>query len=122
LPHEQLLSLFESSRAFVQHSLQSADGVCEGTPVAILEAAAAAMPVISTDHAGISQAVIHEETGFLVEETDLSAMVRFMKALLSDPKRSRRLGKRARIHARSNYDIKRHLSRLNQILATTVHQ
>ncbi|RYF82142.1 MAG: glycosyltransferase, partial [Chitinophagaceae bacterium] len=47
--------------AFVQHSVIALTGDSEGTPVGIMEAQAAALPVISTMHAGIPDVVIHNE-------------------------------------------------------------
>lgn len=46
----------------------------EGLPVSILEAMSYGLPVISTRHAGIPEAVVEAETGFLVEEGDCYEM------------------------------------------------
>ena len=60
---------------FLQHSIVDPDsGDEEGLPVAILEAMANALPIISTVHAGIPEAVVDSETGFLVNEGDCSNM------------------------------------------------
>ena len=56
---------------FVQHSVTASNGDKEGTPVAILEASLAGMPIISTSHAGIKDAVEHNITGVLSEEYDV---------------------------------------------------
>ena len=48
----------QHARAFVQHSVTAADGDSEGTPVSILEAGAAGLPVVSTRHAGIPEGVV----------------------------------------------------------------
>src|SRR6266850_2559879 len=61
-----------SARCFVQHSMEAANGDCEGTPVGILEAGASGLPVVSTRHAGIPDVVIEGETGFLSAEKDVS--------------------------------------------------
>src|SRR5690606_23850749 len=42
----------------------------EGQPLAVLEAMAAALPVVATPRAAIPDAVAHEETGLLVPEGD----------------------------------------------------
>lgn len=116
LPHEHTRKLLEESRAFVQHSVQEENGVCEGTPVAILEAGASALPVIATRHAGISQAVIHESTGLLVEERDLQGMAQHMAQILQNQNLARKLGQSARNHIRENYSIERHLANLQTII------
>ncbi|MEO6327862.1 MAG: glycosyltransferase [Ginsengibacter sp.] len=45
------------SRAFVQHSLHTSDGDSEVRPVAILEAMACGLPVISTNHNGTNDTI-----------------------------------------------------------------
>ena len=58
IPHEKLIPYFKDACMFIQHSVQPSYGDAEGTPNTILEASAAALPVVSTKHAGIPQAVI----------------------------------------------------------------
>lgn len=117
LRHEQVAPLFKSACCFVQHSVQPTYGDAEGTPVTILEAGAAGLPVVSTRHAGIRDAVIHGETGFLVEERDISGMAEAMLALLQDKQLCRTMGEKAREHIRSNYNIKRHLDCLDDLIS-----
>jgi len=60
---------------FVQHSMTDPEtGDEEGLPVAILEAMSAALPVVSTRHAGIPEAVVDGSTGYLVNEGESAAM------------------------------------------------
>jgi glycosyltransferase involved in cell wall biosynthesis len=52
----------------------------EGLPVSILEAMGYGLPVVSTLHSGIPEAVVEGESGFLVPEGDTDAMAdRFVK-------------------------------------------
>lgn len=116
LRHEQVVPLFAKACAFVQHSVQPTYGDAEGTPVAILEAGAAGLPVVSTRHAGIQDAVIHGETGFLVEERDIDGMAEAMLRLLTDKSLCRTMGEKAREHIRTNYNIDRHLSSIDGLI------
>ena len=78
-PHEVVSSLMEQCHAFVQHSVVDPDtGDEEGMPVAIREAMGHALPVVSTRHAGIPEAVRHGQTGFLVNEGDVDGMAMHM--------------------------------------------
>lgn len=52
----------------------------EGTPVSIIEAQAAGIPVIATDVGGVSDCMINGETGLLTPSSDVEA---FSNALLS---------------------------------------
>lgn len=74
-PHTFVRQLLERADIFLQHSLTDPEtGDEEGLPVSILEAMAAALPVVSTRHAGIPEAVVEEETGILVDEGAAAAM------------------------------------------------
>ncbi|MFC1688672.1 glycosyltransferase [Pseudomonadota bacterium] len=117
LHHEQVLELFSHACGFVQHSVVPTYGDSEGTPVAILEAGAAALPVISTRHAGIQDAVVHGQTGFLVKERDIDGMAGYMKMLLDDQGLCKTMGGAAREHIRINYNIERHIACIDQLIA-----
>ena len=52
---ENVADLMESALCFVQHSVTAADNDMEGSPVAVIEAGMAGLPVISTLHAGIAR-------------------------------------------------------------------
>ena len=96
LNKEEIKILFQNSIAFVQHSVVAETGDSEGTPVAILEAQAAALPVISTYHAGIPDVVLNGETGLLVEEHDVEGMSKNMIRILEEEGLAKRLGEAGR--------------------------
>ena len=74
--------LLRDCGVFVQHSLTDpATGDEEGLPAAIQEAMANALPVISTRHAGIPEAVAHGETGLIIDEGDVNGMAEAMLAI-----------------------------------------
>jgi colanic acid/amylovoran biosynthesis glycosyltransferase len=105
-----------SARAFVQHSVEAVSGDSEGTPVAVLEAGASGLPVISTRHGGIPDVVIHGETGFLVDECDVRGMTQHMIAVLTDPLMADRLGQSGRRRVESCFSAERSLSTLRAII------
>ncbi len=109
---ERTAQYFSKATMFLQHSVTTVDGVMEGTPVAILEAAAAGLPVVSTRHAGIPQAVLHGETGFLVEERDVKGMTAHILRLLEDEQLASQLGCRGRDHIRTNFSQRDHIQRI----------
>ena len=61
-------------------------------PVAIMEASAAGVSVISTIHAGIPDIIIDGKTGFLNKELDVDGMAANMILLLEDKDLAVRLG------------------------------
>jgi glycosyltransferase involved in cell wall biosynthesis len=115
-PHDAVAREMRRSRAFVQHSVTGADGDREGTPVAILEAGAAGLPVIATRHAGIPDVVIHDNTGLLVDERDINGMAEHMVSLARDAQFAGELGRAAASHVRKHYTMDQSISRLARIV------
>lgn len=113
---DEIAKLLKNSRAFVQHSLRPPNGDSEGTPNTILEASATGLPIVSTRHAGIKDAVVHGETGFLVEEGDWQGMAQYMIQLAQEPILAGKMGRAARRHMEENYSKKKRVERLLQLL------
>lgn len=104
LEHQEVAELMRSALIFVQHSVTASNGDTEGTPVGIMEASASGLPVVSTRHGGIREAVIHGETGFLVEERDEKGMAEYIIQLCSNPKRAKQMGMEGRMHMQAHYE------------------
>jgi len=119
--HARVAALMGESRVFVQHSLVPASGDTEGTPVAILEAGAAGLPVVSTRHAGISEAVIHGKTGFLVNQGDIDAMAEYLYQLLANLELASEMGKNAREHISANFSMRQSIEKLRKIVEGCVN-
>ncbi|MDX1932717.1 MAG: glycosyltransferase [Capsulimonadales bacterium] len=116
-PHAEVADRMRTARAFVQHSLQAANGDCEGTPVAILEAGASGLPVVSTRHAGIPDVIVEGQTGFLTNEGDADGMADGMIRLARDPSLAGTLGRAARQRIATLYTLQDSLRRLANALA-----
>jgi len=113
----QVAELFRGARAFVQHSVTAPSGDSEGTPVAVMEAGAAALPAIGTRHAGIPDVVLDGETGLLADEFDIEGMARHMIRLANDPELAGRLGRAARQRVTSCFSSERMAGELREVLA-----
>ena len=116
LDHEQIAGEMRRARAFVQHSIVASDGDSEGTPVAILEAGAAGLPVVATRHAGIADVVRRGETGYLVDEGDVAGMAERMIELARDPALAEELGRNAANHIRRYFKMEQSIRRLSRVL------
>jgi len=108
--------LLEESLAFVQHSIISHIGDMEGTPLAILEASIAGLPIISTYHAGIPDVIINGETGILVEEHDVYGMSQAMIELCDNKELAIQLGAKGKLNISNNFSMKKHIDNLDNIL------
>jgi len=101
---------------FLQHSVTDEAGDQEGLPVAILEAMALGLPVISTRHAGIPEAVREGETGYLVDEGDSMGMADRLILLAQDAALRRRLGEAGWETARDGFTWEKERRNLLAIL------
>lgn len=115
-PHEMVREEMQRARAFVQHSVVARDGDSEGTPVSVLEAAASGLPVVSTDHAGISDAVDDGITGYTVPERDVAGMALRMVEIARDPDLTDRLGRAGRERVQRLYSRDLRNERLREIV------
>ena len=84
----------------------------EGSPNAVLEAMAAARPVVATRVGGVPDAVHDGDTGMLVPAGDADAVATALRALLLAPTRARALGAAAQTLARAEYHESRVIPRL----------
>jgi len=117
VPHAAVAQAMQGARAFVQHSVQAADGDCEGSPVAVMEAGAAGLPVVATRHAGIPETVVDGTTGLLVDEYDVPEMAAHMVELARDPALAGRMGRAGRERICTQFSMANSIGRLTEILA-----
>ena len=97
---------------FVQHSVTAIAGDTEGTPVAIMEAMAAGLPIVSTIHAGIPEVVKNNFNGFVVEEKDVDGMAKQIIYLLKNKEKKEEFGKNARQLVKEKYLLVSHINRI----------
>jgi glycosyltransferase involved in cell wall biosynthesis len=92
------MSILKSSDLFVMPSRY------EGTPIALLEAAALARPILASATGGIPELVQHQEHAFLVLPGDPEALAQGLLKLTLDREYAALLGQRAqqRIHEKFN--------------------
>lgn len=112
----QYRDFLAESLAMVQHSITAVSGDSEGTPLSILEASAAGLPVISTKHAGIPDIITNNHSGLLVEEHDVDEMVKQMLHLLESPELAQQLGTNGKNNMKANFTLDRHIKVLNELL------
>lgn len=76
----------------------------EGLPTSLIEAAACARPLITTDVPGCREVVTHGVDGLLIPVRDAEALARAIARLHDDPALARRLGQAAREKALAEFD------------------
>jgi len=79
----------------------------EGLPITLLEAMAAALPVVVSPVNAIPEVVSDPENGLFVPPGDRAALTRAIVALARDPERRRRMGAANRSKAEQELDVSR---------------
>jgi colanic acid/amylovoran/stewartan biosynthesis glycosyltransferase WcaL/AmsK/CpsK len=111
----EVLRLLGQADIFLAPSVTSQDGDQEGIPVVLHEAMASGLPVISTRHTGIPEAVQDGESGFLVGERDINGIADRLTHLLKHPEARWEMGQRGRKHVEDFYNLDTQNDRLIQI-------
>jgi colanic acid/amylovoran biosynthesis glycosyltransferase len=84
LPNKEVRRMMRGALAVCVPSVAAKSGDSEGLPNVVLEAMASAAPVIGSEIAGITEAVDHGRTGFLVPPADPRAIAAVVRRLLAD--------------------------------------
>jgi glycosyltransferase involved in cell wall biosynthesis len=88
----------------------------EGTPVSLIEAAAAGLPTVSSSVGGVPE-VVTPETGILFPPGDVEALAAALRRLASDDELRARLGARARERAHRRYSAARLITDVETLYA-----
>jgi colanic acid/amylovoran biosynthesis glycosyltransferase len=104
--------LLADAHVFVLASATASNGDQEGTPVALMEAQACGLPVVSTLHSGIPEVVLDGRTGLLVPEGDPDALADALIRIAREPESWPRLGAAGRAHVETTFDMAKHAEQL----------
>lgn len=88
---------------------------CEGVPTAMLEAMAAARPVVMTDVGHVTSVVTDGVEGYVIRAGDVDQLTRRLRTLLAEPDRARSMGLAARARAMA-HDVTTVADRLAGVL------
>ena len=116
LERKEIIKHLKSAFLFVQHSLVASNGDSEGTPVGIIEAMAAGLPVVSTRHAGIPDVVIENETGLLVDENNIEEMASYMLKLVENRDLAESMGQKGKVRIENHFTLDKHLETINNLI------
>lgn len=99
LEHQELLSHLKASDIYVMPSRS------EGTPVALLEAAALGKPIVASNIGGIPELVTNEIHALLTEPGDVDALSLALLKIAGDAKLANRLGEQARTWVEAHFTL-----------------
>jgi glycosyltransferase involved in cell wall biosynthesis len=98
-PRETVLSALKVSDIFVMPSRQ------EGTPIALLEAAALGVPILATSCGGIPEMVTDGQQALLVQPGDTQALAKALLRLVEDEHLRRELSQSAQMHVSQKFSL-----------------
>lgn len=87
----------------------------EGTPMALIEAAAAGTPAVATDVGGVGDVVLDGRTGLVVGPGDATGVAAALQALLGNPRRRERMGLAGREHVKNHFGLRASLQRVAEL-------
>jgi glycosyltransferase involved in cell wall biosynthesis len=93
----------------------------EGTPVALIESLAAAVPGVSTEVGGVRDVVGAEEGGLLAPAGDARGLAAHVSCLLADEDRRRRMGEAGRRSVTARYTLDRLVDSIEALYRELLH-
>ena len=114
-----VLEKLQAADIFALASVMDRQGASDIFPTVIIEAMAAARPVVSTRLAGIPESIVHGETGLLVPPGDTMALAQALEQLIQNPELQARYGRAGRARVEQHFRIEHTVAPLLQLLQKT---
>lgn len=87
----------------------------EGTPLSLIEAQFCGKPVIATDAGGVNDTFVNNETGFLIEQDNVTAFVEKLGLLINDQQLRKSMGMKAAEFAAQRFSKNVEVEQLKQL-------
>lgn len=104
-PQEHVQAAMREASVFVLACVVTPRGDRDGIPVALMEAMAGGLPVVSTAVSGIPELIIDGVTGRLAMAGDAKALAQGLALQLADPLQARQMALAARAHVEREFDV-----------------
>jgi colanic acid/amylovoran biosynthesis glycosyltransferase len=105
LSQQSVAALLDEMHVMLAPSVTASDGDMEGIPVALMEAMAVGLPVVTTRHSGIPELVEDGVSGHLVDERDVDGLVERLEGLMAAPDSWVELGRAGRRRVEEDFDV-----------------
>lgn len=117
-PQTHVRARLASANVFVLPSVVDRDGGMDNLPTVIMEAMATGLPVVSTDVGGISEMVVENETGFLVQPGDVTGISQTIETVIADRSLATRLGQSGYERAQRLFSIQKNVHELCTLICS----
>ena len=103
---QEISDLLNQSDIFCLPSVRARNGDSEAFGIVFLEAASAGVPVVSTFHGGIPEAVVDGVTGYLAPEKNPMILAKLIDKLASDKELRLKMGMSGRARVEREFNVK----------------
>lgn len=121
-PQDEVLHAMDRAHILVAPSVTASSGDQEGIPVALMEAMAMGLPVLSTFHSGIPELVENGVSGVLVPPRDWKALENALYEMISSPEAWPAMEKAARDKVEREYNIELQVRRLEKLYVDAIER
>lgn len=114
--HSVFINEAANAHIFMLPSITAQDGDTEGgAPIAIIEAQASGLPVISSYHADIPEVVVDGKSALLAPEKDVETLAEHLEYLVERPEVWEMMGRSGRKHVEEEYNLMTQVEKLEKI-------
>ena len=117
-PQLEVRQRLAAANVFALPSIIDSDGGMDNLPTVIMEAMATGLPVVSTTIGGIPEMVVENETGFLVQPGDASALASRIEKLADDRALAQKLGRAGYQRAQELFSIDKNVRELCTLICS----
>ena len=93
----------------------------ESLGMSVIEAQTNGLPAIVSNSGGLTEVVIHDETGYCVDSYAIEEAANYIIDLWKTPQKYSRFSKSAIEHSQSKFSVKMEVDRLSELYETLIH-
>jgi len=118
----QVRKHLDKAHLFILAAVTSADGAQEGQSVALIEAQACGLPILSTFHGGIPEAVVNGASGFLVPERDIDSLSDRLRYLIENSEEWSAMGIAGRRFVEESFSLQSCSDKITNIYGSLISE
>ena len=122
LQQEEIQDMLREAHVFVLPCIVDSQGDQDGIPVALMEAMALGVPVISTPVSGIPELIESESSGLLVQPKDSLGLAEAIARMDRDDQLRAHLAEGARSKIESEFDLSHNVEKLYQLITDALNR
>lgn len=103
---EEITDLMNLSDVFLLPGVYDDTGRAENQGLVIQEAQAMQLPVLISNVGGMSEGIIDNKTGYVIEEKNIDSFVEKIEYLYKNPNKGKEMGKVGMEFVKKNYDVR----------------